>query len=251
MRVLIVDDEPAARRRLALMLEELDVEVAGEAANGVRALEQIAALRPDVVLLDIQMRELSGIDVARHLPEPRPLVVFQTAHDSYALQAFEQEAVDYVLKPVSLERLRRALERAAARLREATRPRFDAELVARLEAALGTSRPAWERILVRDATGQRLIALREVVRCTANEGEVVATTTAGRFRCDYTLDELESRLSPGFVRASRGDLVNVAFVQGLTSAGDGSAKLSLANGQTVLVSRRRATAVRRRLEGLE
>jgi two-component system response regulator AlgR len=79
MRVLVVDDEPAARRRLALMLEELDEEVAGEAANGVEALEIARERRPDVLLLDIEMPEVDGFDVARHLPEPRPLIVFQTA----------------------------------------------------------------------------------------------------------------------------------------------------------------------------
>src|SRR5215212_7426519 len=99
MRILIVDDEPAARRRLAVMLDELDVEVVGEAAGGLEALEMARARRPDVVLLDIAMPEVDGLDVARHLDEPRPLVIFQTAFDAYALKAFELEAVDYLLKP--------------------------------------------------------------------------------------------------------------------------------------------------------
>jgi two-component system response regulator AlgR len=116
MRVLIVDDEPAARRRLQLMLEELDVEVAGQAENGVRALELAASLRPDLLLLDIVMPEVDGFDVVRHLPEPRPLIVFQTAHDDFALEAFDHDAIDYVVKPVSLARLERALERARDRL---------------------------------------------------------------------------------------------------------------------------------------
>ncbi len=112
MRVLIVDDEPNARNRLQIMLEELDVEVVGEAANGMEALEMVESLRPDLLLLDIQMPEVDGFDVARHLPDGGPLVVFQTAHDEFALKAFDHEALDYLVKPVSLKRLAEALERA-------------------------------------------------------------------------------------------------------------------------------------------
>lgn len=248
MRILVVDDEPAARRRLALMLDELDVEVVGEAANGLQALERIATLRPDVVLLDIQMREMSGLDVARHLAEPRPLVIFQTAHGDYAIQAFEHEAIDYVLKPVTLERLRRALDRAAARLRDTSRPAFDAALVSRLEAALDQARPAPNRILVRDGAGQQLVPLREIARFHASEGSVVAITAGGRLAVTYTLDELESRLATTFVRASRADLVNVTLVRRITPDEDGSGQLTLVNGETVRVSRRRYAGVRRRLE---
>jgi two-component system LytT family response regulator len=116
MRVLIVDDEPHARNRLQIMLEELDVEVVGEAANGMGVLEMVESLRPDLLLLDIQMPEVDGFDVARHLPDGGPLVVFQTAHDEFALKAFDHEALDYLVKPVSLKRLSEALERASRRI---------------------------------------------------------------------------------------------------------------------------------------
>ena len=118
MRVLIVDDEPAARQRLALLLADLDVEVVGEAANGIEALELVRERRPDLLLLDIAMPEVDGFDVVRHLPEPRPLVVFQTAYDEHALKAFDHEALDYVVKPVTRERLAQALDRARRRLAE-------------------------------------------------------------------------------------------------------------------------------------
>jgi YesN/AraC family two-component response regulator len=121
MRVLIVDDEAAARRRLELMLEELDVEVCGQATNGLEALDAVREMSPDVILLDVEMPEIDGLDVARHLPEPRPFVIFQTAYDSYALEAFEHAALDYLVKPVSLEKLERSLERVRARL-EAGKP---------------------------------------------------------------------------------------------------------------------------------
>ena len=107
MRVLIVDDEAASRNRLAAMLEELDVEVVGVADNGVVAIAKASETHPDLVLLDIVMPEVDGFDVARHLSDPRPLIVFQTAHDEHALRAFEHEAVDYVVKPITRERLER------------------------------------------------------------------------------------------------------------------------------------------------
>ena len=122
MRLLIVDDEAAARRRLAELVEEIDpagIDIVGEAPDGVAALELVRVKQPDVILLDIAMPEVDGLDVVRHLPEPRPLVIFQTAYKEYAIKAFDHEALDYVVKPVRRERLAQALERARARLAEA------------------------------------------------------------------------------------------------------------------------------------
>ena len=116
MRILIVDDEAVARERLKLMLEELDVEVVGEAANGLQAIEMSSSRSPDLLLLDISMPEIDGFDVAQRLPDPRPLIVFQTAYDEFALQAFEHEAIDYLVKPVTLDLLERAIEGLAVRL---------------------------------------------------------------------------------------------------------------------------------------
>jgi DNA-binding LytR/AlgR family response regulator len=109
MRVLIVDDEAAARTRLASLVEEIDpaIDIVGEAQDGVAALELVRTQLPDVILLDIAMPEVDGLDVARHLPDPRPLIIFQTAYHEYALDAFDQQALDYVVKPVRRERLAR------------------------------------------------------------------------------------------------------------------------------------------------
>jgi two-component system response regulator AlgR len=144
MKVLIVDDESAARARIASLVEEIDargIEIVGEAADGIAALELVRTKRPDVILLDISMPEVDGFDVARHLPEPRPLVIFQTAYHEYALQAFDQEALDYVVKPVKKERLAQALERARARL-ALHRPEglVDSASLERLGSALGMQR---------------------------------------------------------------------------------------------------------------
>jgi two-component system LytT family response regulator len=248
VRVLIVDDEAAARHRLHTMLHELDVEVVGEAANGVEALLMAAERSPDVVLLDIAMPEVDGFDVARHLREPRPLLIFQTAHDEYALRAFEHEALDYVMKPVILERLRQALERAARRLVARTQPP-SAELLARIQAAVGNAGAvAKPRLLVREGTGHRLIALEEIGRFTAASGATQAHMGAARFGTDYTMAELEDRTRGRFVRASRAELVNIDHVQRFVRDPDGTALIVLRDGTRVPVSRRRATEVRQALE---
>jgi len=249
MRVLIVDDERAARRRLATLIEELDaegVEIVGEAQNGVAALELVRAKRPDVILLDISMPEVDGFDVARHLPEPRPLIIFQTAHHEYALEAFEHAALDYVVKPVRKERLAQALERARGRLSgRAPSEAWDSASLSRLGAALGyqPARPA--RLLVRHGASHRLVPLNDITRLTAADGIVYAHTAAGAASTDYTLAELETRTAGAFIRVSRGELVNVSHVQRIASSGDGSATLSMADGTSARVSRRRAADVRR------
>ena len=248
MRVLIVDDEPNARRRLGIMLEELDVEVVGEAENGVEALRLTQERQPDVLLLDIAMPEVDGFDVARHLAEPRPLIIFQTAYHEFALKAFEHEAVDYVVKPIALERLRKALERVQRRLESDKRPDLSVDLIAKLTSAIGESTRT-ARVLLNDGTGHRLIPYREVSRFVADEGRVVACSDSGRFFCDYTLNELETRTAGSFVRASRAELVNVEKIHRIESAGDGLAVLTLTDKTRVNVSRRRVLDVRRALEG--
>lgn len=252
MRVLIVDDEPAARRRLAALLEEIEgagIEIVGEAEDGIAALEAVRTRRPDVILLDITMPEIDGFDVARHLPPPRPLIIFQTAHHEYALEAFEHEALDYVVKPVRKERLAQAIERARARL--ATRlqpPGWDAEALERLGNALGYQAACPVRLLVRHGPGHRLVPLQDIVRFSAAEGVVYAHTPSGTPIVDYTLRELEKRTVGQFVRVSRADLVNLSHVVRIAGHGDGSATIGLAEGSDVRVSRRRAAEVRRILQ---
>ena len=251
MRVLIIDDEPAARRRLHTMLEELDVEVAGEAANGLEALDRVGTLRPDVLLLDIAMPEVDGFDVVRHLTEPRPLVIFQTAYDEHALEAFNHAALDYVVKPVTLDRLRQALDRARVRLAvERAAANLGSEVLSKVQAALpGSARIRRPRLLVRDGASRLLLPFREIVRFVADEGVVAAVARGSSWPTDYTLAELEDRTAGGFVRANRAELVNVDHVSRFEPESDGSAVLSLSDKSRVRVSRRRAVEVRRLLEG--
>jgi len=249
VRVLIVDDEPAARERLARLLEDIDpaaIEIVGEAGDGVTALDLARTRRPDVILLDIAMREVDGFDVARHLPEPRPLVIFQTAHQRFAVKAFEHDAIDYVVKPVRKARLVDALERARRRLAVAS-ARWDLTALAKAGVAFGYAPQAPARLLVRHGAGHRLVPVHDIVRLAAGDGVVYAHVEGLAPITDYTLAELETRLRALFVRVSRAELVNVAAVQGVSSHGDGSLALTLRDGTVIHASRRRAAEVRRRI----
>ena len=251
MRVLIVDDESAARARLASLLEEIDpvrIEIVGEAGDGLSALDLVRRHHPDVVLLDVSMPEVDGFDVARHMPHPRPMIIFQTAYAEYALQAFDHEALDYVVKPVTRMRLAQAIERACTRLAETGRPDWDRGALDRLGSALGHQRSRSARVLVRAGAAHRLLPLSDVARFTAGDGVVYAHTASGQPITDYTLSELEARTGDDFVRVSRADLVNVSFIERIKSNGDGSATLTLKDGTELRVSRRRAADVKRALE---
>jgi DNA-binding LytR/AlgR family response regulator len=252
VRVLLVDDEPAALRRLAMLIEDIDptrVEIVGEAGNGLEALALARERRPDVILLDIAMREVDGFDVVRHLPAPRPLVIFQTAHHQFALEAFEHDALDYVMKPVTRERLSAALERARARLAQAgARPAIDESTLRTAGAAFGYVAAVPARLLVRFGAGHRLVPLQDILRFSADEGLVCARTATDSPITDYTLNELEVRTGGRFLRVSRSELVNLAHVDRVTSNGDGSLTLTLSNKSTVRVSRRRSADVRQALK---
>jgi DNA-binding LytR/AlgR family response regulator len=186
---------------------------------------------------------VDGFDVARHLAPPRPLLVFQTAYDEYALRAFEHAALDYLVKPVTLDGLRRALGRARERLRApAAAP--DPEVLRGLRVAVRGQPPRRPRLLVREGRGHRLVAFDAIARFSADEGVVYAHLDGGERRLtDYTLAELEERAGEAFVRASRGELVNADAVERIVRNGDGSATLGLRGGATVHVSRRRAPEV--------
>lgn len=143
IRALIVDDEAPARDRLRRLLEGSPIEIAGEAADGNEAIERAADVSPDVVFLDIQMPGLSGLEVAARLPAPRPRIVFCTAYDQFALQAFEHHAVDYLLKPVSRERLGRVITRLADDAAAAQRTARERDEAATVQARLMPDNPSF------------------------------------------------------------------------------------------------------------
>jgi len=238
MRVLVVDDERPARHRLAQMLAaEPDVEVVGEAEDGEQALERIAELRPDVVLLDIQMPGCSGLEVAASLSAARPQIVFCTAFDEHAVDAFELHAVDYLLKPVNRARLARAIERVRGAAAAG-------DAVSRLAPDAGY--PA--RFLGRRGARYHVIAAADVVFFSSEEGETRLQARELHYWMQPTLADLEVRLDPArFFRVSRAAIVNLDAVREVAPREGGHGEAMLANGMTIGVSRRRMPELMRRL----
>jgi two-component system response regulator AlgR len=240
LRVLIVDDEPPARGRLRQLLEEIpDTECVGEGATGEEALSLVESAEPDVVLLDIRMPGIGGLEAARQiaaLPEP-PAVIFTTAYEQHALEAFEAEASGYLLKPVRRDRLAAALERAS-------RPRRT-QRTAPGDAPAGTRR-AHVSARVRDQI--RLIPVADVLCFIAEQKYTTVRHLGGEDLIEDSLRSLEDEFGTQFVRIHRSALVAVAQVEALERDAEGHAWVRLRNGGGRLqVSRRLAAEVQRRL----
>ena len=235
MRVVIADDEPLARARLrALLAEQAGVEVVAEAGDGEAALHACADLKPDLVLLDIAMPGIDGLEAARHLAafEPRPAVVFCTAYDAHALSAFDAQAIDYLVKPVRPERLAAALERvrtfAAGREQGASAPgQLRTHLCARIRGSL------------------RLIPIEDVHYLQAEEKYVVVHHARGEDLIEESLKSLEEEFGERFVRIHRNCLVARHEIVELKRAPDGHVQAVLRHGHAPLeVSRRCVPALR-------
>jgi two-component system LytT family response regulator len=243
IRILLVDDEQAARERLRQMLGLIPgLEIVGEAADGEEALQKVAELHPDLLLLDIQMPGCSGLEVAACLPAPRPKIVFCTAFDQYAVDAFEMHAVDYLLKPVNRVRLARAIER----VRHADSPSTGSEV----ERALQTLRARNTRLLARYGDGYRVVPRQEVVYFLSDGGLTKLCTRERSYVLDPTLNDLEERLDPAFFfRVSRAAIVNLDCVTEVLPLAGGLAEVVLNTGLRLEVSRRRLKDLLERLAG--
>ena len=231
LRVLIVDDEPPARRRLRdLLAHDGEIELAGECGDGDAAVKAIETLRPDLVLLDVQMPGCDGFDVLRRLAKPPRAVLFVTAYEEHALRAFEVQAVDYLLKPFSERRFAQAMERAKDR----ARTQVEDERVLRLVRAL--RRP--ERIVVRDGGRVAFFTVDELdwARAAGNYVELHARGDTHLLR--ETLTALAARLDPArFCRVHRSTLVNLERVREVRPLGGGDHELILLDGTRLTVSR--------------
>jgi len=244
MKILIVDDEQPARERLRQILDdEPDYEVVGEAGNGHEALDVASRDRPDIVLLDIRMPGMEGIETAHHLNEmnPPPAVVFTTAYDEYAIDAFEARAIGYVLKPVRRSRLVGALQHAARLATTALR-----------EA--GSVLDAQRRHVCANAHGElRLIPIDDISCFRADQKYVSVHHDNGQDLIDDSLKSLEAEFGERFVRIHRGGLIAVDRIERVEKTPDGKSRVVLRDGSHVdakelIISRRHVAEVKRRLK---
>jgi two-component system response regulator AlgR len=234
LRVLVVDDEPPARERLRSMLVEFgDFDVVGDAGNGEQALALVDQLTPDIVLLDVRMPGIDGLEVARHLatlPEP-PAVIFTTAFDEYALQAFDAQAVAYLLKPIRAEKLRGALGKAG----RLTRPQLQQVASAARETAHRS------HIGVRGRDGLKLIPVEEVLCFHADQKYTTVRHLKGEELIEDSLKTLEDEFAATFVRIHRNALVNTKYLERIARDAGGQHFVHLRGlEQPLEVSRRMA-----------
>jgi two-component system, LytTR family, response regulator len=252
VRLVIVDDERPARAWLSSILHRFqDVEIVGEAGNGIEAVTLIESKRPDLALLDLHMPELDGLGVVRLLRKERtPMVAFVTAYDEYAVRAFELNAVDYLLKPVEASRLRQTIDRVKERLEFKESRSEEVDRVRRVAAyheAEG-GKPL-TRIPIRNQDEIVLIPVSQLVSIVA-DGELLHLHTAAnetRTIC-YRLRNLMTRLDPsGFVRLGRGAVVNVEMIRKIIPVPGGTFTVILADGEEFRVSRIQSRLLRETL----
>jgi two-component system response regulator AlgR len=240
-QLVIVDDEAPARERLVRLVDELpEWAVADTCANGSDAIERVQALGPSVVLLDIRMPGMSGIEVARHLSalECPPAVVFTTAYDEYALEAFDSQAVGYLLKPVRKERLVGALTQAS-RLNDG---------VLRQLGETDRGFAVREHIAARTRDDLKLIPVREIAYFRADQKYVTVRHTDGEELIEESLKSLEEEFAQQFVRIHRSVLVALAHVEALEKQVDGSYRIRLrCSEERLAVARRQLSELKARL----
>jgi two-component system LytT family response regulator len=253
LRVLVADDERPARRFLMALLQTCEnVELVGEAATGADAIALIDSTRPHLALLDLQMPEIGGLEVVRRARKATlPLVAFVTAYDDFAVEAFELNAVDYLLKPVQRERLAETLERARERLRH---PDTQGERASQLSAAAAAyeraaRRQLLERIPLRRHDQVFIVPVRHIASIVA-DGELLHVTLSSndRYTITHRLHALEARLDPRrFIRLGRGTLVNVDAITRVSPMPGGTFVATLSNGQELAVSRLRSRVIKETL----
>ena len=235
-RTIVVDDEPLARQTLRLLLaEERDFPIVAECGHGADAIEAIRRERPDVLFLDVQMPEVDGFEVLRRLaPDGVPAVIFVTAFDRYALRAFEQHALDYLLKPFSDERFAAVLARTRTRLHERT----FASIAGRLAEMLTATSPVARQLVVRDG-GRTLVIPHDDIMWI--EAEDYCARIHMRRRTLLVRDSLralaDSLEHAGFVRVHRSAIANVACIRTVEPLSSGDQRLTLENGTVLRVSR--------------
>jgi two-component system, LytTR family, response regulator len=252
LRVVVADDERPARKALLDLLDGCaDLAVVGEAQNGLDAVRVIEREQPDLALLDLQMPEIDGMSAVRLIRRERlPLVAFVTAYDQYAVEAFELNAIDYLLKPIEPARLQRTLDRARDRL-ESRSLAVESSRLRQLAARYGRERPQppLARLPIRKGEDIVLVPMQQVASLVA-EGELLHVTTRANERHTLThrLKDIEARLDPArFVRVERGAVVAIDAIARVSALPGGTYLIVLTNGQEIRASRLQSRVLREQL----
>jgi two-component system LytT family response regulator len=238
MRVLIIDDEPRARNFIRkLLLADTSVEIADECANGYEAIRAIKTKAPDLIFLDVQMPEIDGFMVLERLDhEEMPAVIFVTAYDRYALRAFEQHALDYLLKPFDQERFSRTLEHAKMRISERKSAQHAA--IAQLLASQQHRRNCLNRITVKRNGRILLLPTHDIDWIEAEDNYVLLHCGKDAYILRQTLSNIQNRLDPDiFIRVHRSAIVNIEALRELRLGFDGAYGVELKNGTKLRLSR--------------
>jgi two-component system LytT family response regulator len=242
---LIIDDEKLARELLTEFLENFqEIELAGEASNGTEAIALIDKVKPDLIFLDVQMPGLSGFDVLDEVTH-EPYVIFTTAYDQYAIQAFEKNAVDYLLKPLDAERFRLAVNRALKR------KKMEA---GHLEDLLGSLRPVRERttyeshIFVQKSEKLFSLPVEEILHLEASGDYTIITTKTDQFVSSSGIGKLEEIMNPDrFIRVHRSTIVNINFLKEIERHFNGGMVVKMQSGKSFPVSRTYAKQIRKKV----
>lgn len=244
MRILVVDDEPLARARILRLVESMaDAEVVAEAANGREAIQQAEHFEPDVVLIDIRMPGIDGLEAARHLNtmDKPPAVIFVTAYGDYALDAFDAHAMGYLLKPVQREKLEEALGRA----RQVTQAQLRA---VNSETSFGSART---HISAKHRGGMMLVPVKDILYFQADQKYVTVKHTDGEVLIEDSLKSLEEEFGEIFIRIHRKTLVARRHIAGLARGNGGQFHVVLKdNDEQPEISRRHVTDVKQALNNL-
>ncbi|MBS1718557.1 MAG: response regulator transcription factor [Armatimonadetes bacterium] len=252
IQALIVDDEPLARRNLKGLLKgKTDIHVVAECRNGAEAIAQLKAHPVDLVFLDIQMPEMDGFQAVAEMPRPLPVIIFVTAYDQFALQAFDVNALDYLLKPIDQERFEVALARAREQLKAKDFRTLEAKIDAVLAMRSQATEPESEflkRISVPSGSRLILIDVDEIDFIEANDYYAAIHVGAKSHLVRQSMKELEARLDPAvFVRIHRSAIVNISRVTEFRKSPSSGHSVVLRSGQTLKLSRSRWDEVRARL----
>jgi two-component system LytT family response regulator len=249
MQLLLVDDEPLIRKGLHNALSGVpDIEVVGECGSGREAIEAIARHHPDLVLLDVQMPDCSGLDVVREVgPQNMPAVIFVTAYDDYAVNAFELNAVDYLLKPFEELRFRESIERARKRITQGTH----IPLPQRLEALLESQTRKWpDRIVVRNGERYEFVPVESIDWIESANNYVQLHCGSKQYLLGETMTSLESRLDPAkFARVHRGRMVNIRRITAAHPLLSGTYEIELAGGIRITTGRQFKEIVQKLIHG--